>query len=118
MNIVMMTSSKEWRLDDGTSLGLPTHKYKALLACLAVPAGQSYPRDELVALLWGSLPLEQGRAALRQALWALRKTFNRSGPQALSLEDDAIAQNSPVVHVGVIDFAQGVSALPLLGSLC
>ena len=29
----------EARLDGGTSLGLPTHKYKALLAYLAVPTG-------------------------------------------------------------------------------
>src|SRR5262245_46434648 len=98
----------EARLDDGSSLGLPTHKYKALLAYLAVPADQAHPRDKLVALLWGSLPREQGRAALRQALWALRKALDRGAPQALSLEDDAVALKSSVVHVDVIDFEQAI----------
>jgi len=98
----------EARLDDGSSLGLPTHKYKALLAYLAVPAGRAHPRDELVALLWGSLPREQGRAALRQALWALRKALDRGGLRTLSLEDDAVALNSSSVYVDVTDFEQAI----------
>src|SRR5262245_44113203 len=102
----------EARLDDGSSLGLPTHKYKALLAYLAVPAGQAHPRDELVALLWGSLPREQGRAALRQALWALRKALDRGGLRTLSLEDDAVALHASAVHVDVTDFEQAIQGGP------
>src|SRR5262245_56754557 len=98
----------EARLDDGTGLGLPTHKYKALLAYLAVPTDQAHPRDKLVALLWGSLPREPGRAALRQALWALRKALDRGVPHALLLEDDAVALRSSAVSVDVTDFERAV----------
>src|SRR5262249_36268255 len=94
----------EARLDDGTSLGLPTHKYKALLAFLAMPPGQAHPRDKLVALLWGELPREQGRAALRQALWALRKTLDGGPPHALRLEDDTVGLEPGVVRVDVTEF--------------
>jgi DNA-binding SARP family transcriptional activator len=59
----------EVRAEDGTVLSLPTHKYKALLAFLATPAGRSHSRDGLVSLLWGELSHEHARAALRQALW-------------------------------------------------
>src|SRR5262245_9844178 len=103
---VTLLGGLQARLDDGTSLGLPTHKYKALLAYLAVPTDQAHPRDKLVALLWGSLPREQGRAALRQALWALRKALDRGAPHALSLEGDAVALKSSVIHVDVMDFEQ------------
>src|SRR5262249_55877154 len=98
----------EARLGEGSSPGRPTHKYKALLAYLAVPAGRAHPRDELVALLWGSLPREQGRAALRQALWALGKALDRGGLRTLSLEDDAVALNSSSVYVDVTDFEQAI----------
>ena len=39
------------RLRDGKPLDLPTQKYKALLAFLAMPPGQSHPREKLVAFL-------------------------------------------------------------------
>src|SRR5262245_66671029 len=109
---VTLLGGLQARLDDGTSLGLPTHKYKALLAYLAVPSGQAHPRDKLVALLWESLPREQGRAALRQALWALRKALDRDGQRALSLEDDAVALHSSTVDVDVTDFEQAIQGGP------
>src|SRR5262245_25429336 len=94
----------EARLDDGTTLGLPTHKYKALLAFLATPPGQAHPRDKLVAMLWGELPREQGRAALRQALWALRKALDGGPPRAIVLEDDTVRLEQGVVRVDVTEF--------------
>jgi DNA-binding SARP family transcriptional activator len=94
----------EARLDTGVSLALPTHKYKALLAFLAVPAGQVHPRDKLVALLWGDLSREQGRTALRQAVWSLRRALNSTRPAALVLEGDTIGLNAEAVSVDVADF--------------
>jgi DNA-binding SARP family transcriptional activator len=100
----------EARLDSGVSLALPTHKYKALLAFLAVPAGQLHPRDKLVALLWGDRSHDQGRAALRQAVWALRRALNSTPPAALVLEGDTIGLNAEAVRVDVADFERAAAA--------
>jgi DNA-binding SARP family transcriptional activator len=94
------------RLRDGASLDLPTQKYKALLAYLAVPPGQSHPREKLIALLWGDLTRQQGRTALRQAIWVLRHALDSAAPPLLSLSGDAISLNAAAVEVDVVAFEQ------------
>jgi DNA-binding SARP family transcriptional activator len=98
----------EVRAADGTTLSLPTHKYRALLAFLATPAGRSHSRDGLIALLWGELPHDHARAALRQALWALRRTLNRDST-TLILDGDSIALDAAGVRVDATEFAQAAS---------
>jgi DNA-binding SARP family transcriptional activator len=44
------------RLESGPVVRMPTRKAEALLAYLALPAGQPHPRDKLASLLWGELP--------------------------------------------------------------
>jgi DNA-binding SARP family transcriptional activator len=51
---------------------LSVRKVQALLAYLALPAGQAHSRDKLAALLWGEVPESQARTSLRQALFTLR----------------------------------------------
>ena len=43
----------EARLQAGAALVLQTQKTQALLAYLALPLGQSHPREKLATLLWG-----------------------------------------------------------------
>jgi len=105
-----LLSGFEARLDSGASLALPTHKYKALLAFLAVPAGQLHPREKLVALLWADRSHEQGRAALRQAVWSLRRALDSTPPAALVLEGDTIGLNAEAVSVDVTDFERAATA--------
>src|SRR3989442_8116240 len=97
------------RLDSGVALALPTHKYKALLAFLAVPAGQVHPRDRLVALLWGDRSHDQGRTALRQALWVLRKAFNTMATAGLVIDGDLISLDPSAVRVDVAEFERAVT---------
>src|SRR5262245_41239501 len=63
------------RLRSGAPLSLSTKKAQALLAYLAVSAGQSHPRDRLATLLWGDMPALQARASLRQAMFGIRKAL-------------------------------------------
>jgi DNA-binding SARP family transcriptional activator len=65
----------ECHLAGGDALAVPTEKARALLAYLAVHAGQRQPRDKLAALLWGDQPDGQARANLRKALSRLRQAL-------------------------------------------
>ena len=75
------------RLDSGLPLILPTRKSQGLLAFLA---GVTHPRDKLAALLWGEMPRRDGRARLRQAVFAIRRALADVSP-ALVLEGDTVA---------------------------
>jgi len=99
----------EVRTDGGATVGIPTQKYRALLAFLAAPAGRFHPRDSLVALLWDSLPHEQARGALRQAIWALRRTLNARAVDLLIHDGDAIALDANHVHTDVTEFARAAA---------
>jgi DNA-binding SARP family transcriptional activator len=98
------------RLASGATLALPTHKYKALLAFLAVPAGQLHPRDRLVALLWDDRSRDQGRTALRQAVWVLRKALNNGTPAGLVIEGDLVGLDATTVRIDVAEFERVAAA--------
>jgi DNA-binding SARP family transcriptional activator len=76
-------------LRDGRPLALPAKKAQALLACLALRAGEPQPRAKLAALLWADADEGAARASLRQALLVLRR--------ALALGDDALAGDADTV---------------------
>lgn len=91
---------------DAGLLTVSTKKAQALLAYLALPAGQAHPRDKLAALLWGDTAEEQARASLRQALFALRKALPAT---ALLTEAETVALNPAVVAVDVGAFERRVA---------
>jgi DNA-binding SARP family transcriptional activator len=98
----------------GTTIELPTRKSALLLAYLAVPSGQSHPRDRLADLLWPSSGQEQARGSLRHALAALRKVL---GPDAIVGVRDQIRLRPGVVTVdldAVADVADGRAAPDVL----
>src|SRR5262245_36412569 len=64
----------------GLDLAPPGRKVRALLACLALPPGRAWPREKLMAALWGDRGDEQARASLRQALAELRRTLGEPSP--------------------------------------
>jgi DNA-binding SARP family transcriptional activator len=99
----------ETRAEDGRVLTLPTQKYRALLAFLASPPGRAHPRESLVALLWGDLPHEQARGALRQALWALRRALNRDAHGTLVFDGDSVVLDAATLRVDVREFEQAAS---------
>src|SRR5262245_1987875 len=73
----------------GALLPLSARKTQALLAFLAVPPGQSHPRNELAALLWSDLRQERSRGNLRQALARLRHILG--DPTVMRLEGEEVA---------------------------
>src|SRR5947209_6633570 len=50
----------------------PTQKAGALVAYLAYYPDRTYPRDELIELLWPEVESDKGRNSLRQTLFLLR----------------------------------------------
>ncbi len=69
----------------GARLALKQQKALALLYYLAATA-QPHTREYLANLLWGELPAEQARHALRSALYRLRQALRPSGADASLIE--------------------------------
>ncbi len=96
------------RLDAGPALVLPTRKAQALLAYLALPLGQTHPRDKIAALLWGGMRPPQGRASLRQALTSIRRAL--AGVDVLRANAETVALDPAAVAVDALTFQQRVKA--------
>ncbi|MFQ5786311.1 MAG: BTAD domain-containing putative transcriptional regulator, partial [Alphaproteobacteria bacterium] len=88
----------------GPALRLPTRKSQALLAYLALNAGQTHSRDKLAALLWGASRDAHARASLRQALSRLRKALPPPGPSGLIANGDAISIDRSSFAVDAAEF--------------
>lgn len=71
---------------DGARIEVDTRKAVALLIYLAV-TGTSSSRDQLSTLLWGDLPPEKARAALRRTLCVLKKSLDG---RWLSIDGDRV----------------------------
>ncbi|SEA35722.1 BTAD domain-containing putative transcriptional regulator [Rubrimonas cliftonensis] len=72
----------------GAVLPAPGRRAGALLAYLALEPSRAHSRDSLAALLWPEAGPAEARAALRQALHALRRAL---GPAAGAIEADGAA---------------------------
>ena len=86
---------------DGTP---PGRKVRALLACLALSPGISWPRERLMALLWSDRAEEQARASLRQALTELRHALGEPSP--LRTEQDTISLDASGIVVDAMELAR------------
>ncbi|HVI88290.1 MAG TPA: BTAD domain-containing putative transcriptional regulator [Dongiaceae bacterium] len=86
---------------DGPAAPVLGRKARGLLACLALSPGKAWPRERLMALLWGDRSEDQARASLRQALAEIRRAI---GTQAVRTGDDAISLNPAFFAVDVLDF--------------
>ena len=82
-------------------VALPTRKSEALLACLALPAGQARHRTELATLLWGSREERQARHSLNQALSSLRKALAPHGAELLNADEDTVALTPSLIETDV-----------------
>jgi hypothetical protein len=61
----------------GQEIDVPGRKERALLAFLAIPAGEARSRDKLAGLLWSDRGDSQARESLKQAV---SNCENRSSP--------------------------------------
>jgi DNA-binding SARP family transcriptional activator len=79
------------RVAAGPALRLPTKKAEALLAYLALPAGQAHARDKLASLLWSEASDEQARGSLRRTLADIRKVLAEAGGPSLAIDGRTVA---------------------------
>jgi DNA-binding SARP family transcriptional activator len=98
----------EARIEPGQPVPVPTRKAQALLAYLALPAGQSHPRDKLAALLWGDTAPGPARNALRQTLFVLRKALGPLADDVLRITGNAIALAPDAVQTDSAAFESAV----------
>ena len=77
-------------------------KVRALIACLALPAGRAWPREKLMAMLWSDRGDEQARASLRQALADVRRELHE--PSAVRTQHDAVSLDPALIAVDALEF--------------
>src|SRR5262245_52615341 len=92
----------------GPGAAPPGRKVRALLACLALSPGVSWPREKLMALLWSDRAEEQARASLRQALTELRQLLGEPSP--LRTEQDRVSLDSAGMTVDAVEFPRLVKS--------
>jgi len=78
-------------------------KARGLLACLALSPGKAWPRERLMALLWGDRSEDQARASLRQALAEIRRAI---GTEVVRTGDDAVSLEPAFIAVDALDFSR------------
>jgi TolB-like protein len=83
-------------------------KVRALLACLALSAGNAWPREKLMALLWSDRSDEQARASLRQALAEIRRALGERSP--VHTEHDAVTLDPALLSVDAVEFERHAKA--------
>ncbi|SDF02581.1 Predicted ATPase [Bradyrhizobium brasilense] len=92
------------QMDTGEPIPLATKKTTALLAYLALHAGEAQARPKLAALLWGDHNEAQARDSLRQALSLLRRALSRASPGPLIAHEDTIALAPTALEVDATRF--------------
>ncbi|MFN4142434.1 BTAD domain-containing putative transcriptional regulator [Aestuariivirga sp.] len=81
---------------NGKRLEHPSRKAMALLAYLAMRAGEHISRSHLASLLWADSGEEQARANLRQTLSQLRKLFQAAGADPILVPFDKVVLSADV----------------------
>src|SRR5262245_3861862 len=87
----------------------PTKKTQALLAYLALPLGQSHPREKLATLLWGDMQHAQARGNLRNALSRIKKILPRAVRASLVIDGASVSLDPSAVDVDVARFERLVA---------
>ncbi len=88
----------------GREIDVPGRKERALLAFLAIPAGESRSRDKLAGLLWSDRGDSQARDSLKQAVFKLRKSLDGVQPSPLLADRDFLRLERAAVAVDVAEF--------------
>lgn len=102
-------------LVQGSEADLPSDKARALLAYLAVEAGQAHRREKLAGMLWPGFTETSARANLRRALADLRQAIgdHQAAPPFLLVGQDTLQFNAVSdASVDVITFLQLTSPPP------
>jgi TolB-like protein len=90
----------------GQEIDVPGRKERALLAFLAIPAGEARSRDKLAGLLWSDRGDSQARESLKQAVFKLRRSLDRVQPSPLLADREFVILDGEAVTVDVAEFEQ------------
>jgi len=90
----------------GQQIDVPGRKERALLAFLAIPAGESRSRDKLAGLLWSDRGDSQARESLKQAVFKLRRSLDCARPSPLLADREFVTLDGEAVTVDVAEFEQ------------
>ena len=90
----------------GQEIDVPGRKERALLAFLAIPAGEARSRDKLAGLLWSDRGDSQARESLKQAVFKLRRSLDCMHPSPLRADRDCVSLERAAVAVDVTEFEQ------------
>ena len=90
----------------GREIDVPGRKERALLAFLAIPAGEARSRDKLAGLLWSDRGDSQARESLKQAVFKLRKSLDGVQPSPLRADREFVTLDTGAVTVDVAEFEQ------------
>jgi TolB-like protein/DNA-binding SARP family transcriptional activator len=88
----------------GRQIDIPGRKERALLAVLAIPAGEPRSRDKLAGLLWSDRAGGQARESLKQAVFKLRRSLDGVVPAPLLADRDFVRLERAAVAVDVAEF--------------
>src|SRR5688500_4719531 len=88
----------------GVAIDIAARKTRALLAYLALSAGQAHSREKLAALLWSDRGDKQAHSSLRQALVELGRAFEAIQLSPLIKRQDTIAIDPAAVEVDALAF--------------
>lgn len=90
----------------GNEVSLPTRKARALLAFLALSAGQWHGRERLAGLLWSDRQEAQARHSLTQALGTIRKMGEAAGVGLIESEGERVRLLGTVTEVDALAFRE------------
>ncbi len=93
-----------FELTGGNGPPLRSRKAQALLAYLAVPAGQPQERDKLAALLWGDRSDVQARRSLAQTLYVIRKSLGPLHRRTVIVDNRVISLDPARIEIDVARF--------------
>ena len=88
----------------GGQVDVPRRKSQALLAYLALHAGEAVPRERLATLLWGDATGAQARANLRKTLSRLRQALPEEARHCLDARPKQVRLCLEAVEVDAVRF--------------
>ena len=89
----------------GREIDVPGRKERALLAFLAIPAGEPRSRDKLAGLLWSDRGDSQARESLKQVLFKLRRSLDEVQPPPLFADRESVRLERAAVASAVWPWA-------------
>ncbi len=95
---------------NGQALVLPNRRGRAMLAVLALDAGQALRRDRLAGLFWGESGEKQARSSVRQTLHEVREALSARDCQVLDSGRDEIRLIDAAVDTDVETVLHDIAA--------